>query len=139
MLDVAISPELSLDLWNCHEQSCVGLHQPLTSVMRQPTNNGASEQFSSEAGMCLPRESTGIAMTHRKLSTVMSPIMQKKLLYAESATPKAQPSMLLDSRGVAKSGLPARVPDAKHYCWSMGYTRQYGLSQMVGENRDLVG
>lgn len=139
MLDVAISPALLSALWNCHEQSCVGLRQPLTSAMGQPTSNGVLVRFSSEAGMCSPLASIGIAMTQHRSNTVMSRITQKKLLCAESATPRVQPFTSLASQGVAKSGLPALALDAKHYSWSMGYTRRYGLSQMAGANKGLIG
>lgn len=77
-------------------------------------------------------ESIAIGTTLRRLSMVMCRTMQKKLPYAESATPKEQPSMLPDSRGVAKSGLLVHVPDVRLSFWNTAYIRLCGRNHTGG-------
>jgi hypothetical protein len=139
MLDIRYNPSLISPAWNCHGQNCVGSHQPLISVMRRLINSGGWVRFLLGVGMFLPRGSTAIAMTLRKLNTGMCRIMPKKLPYAELATQKVQQSMLHDSQGAGKSGLPGPAEGVKHSFWSTEFIRQFGQNPKVGASRDSAG
>jgi hypothetical protein len=82
---------------------------------------------------------TVIAMTPRRLNTVMSRIMLRKSLYAESATLKVQRFMSLVLRGAGKSGLHAHAEGVRHFSWNMESIRQFGQNPKVGENKDSAG